>query len=131
MRRLWHVTLEFVRRVVEYVATPVDQDVEFPEGVLNLDHFSRVHLLSRCRGSSKIQDEPRKGCQLMGLYIVAWKGRLARSSVEGRKAKQAGRRESTKRAWAFSLEHGRILARTEGMIFFTVKKYRDRIKGGP
>ena len=43
MCTLRQVPSELVGRAVDDVATPVDEYVEFPEDVLNLSHFSRVH----------------------------------------------------------------------------------------
>ena len=87
MCRLWHGALELLWRVVEYVATPNDQDVEFPEGVLNLGHFSRLHLLLWLK--INIQVSRRAAKRLSADGILLWLGKAALLAC-GRKAKQEG-----------------------------------------
>ena len=73
----WHGALELVRRMFKNVGTPVDQDVEFPEGVLDLLNSSRVHR-PFLRGGVK----PRKGSQLTGLHCARLGKAVSRSRVE-------------------------------------------------
>ena len=78
----WHGALELVRRVIENVGTPVNQDFELPESVLDLSNSSRVHLLSDLPRLNKVRVEPRKGSQLMGSHCAPLGKAASRSRVE-------------------------------------------------
>ena len=70
--------------MIENVGTPVDQDVEFPEGVLDLFNSSRVHR-SSLKGLprlNKVRVKPRKGSQLTGSHCARLGKAASRSRVE-------------------------------------------------
>ena len=86
MCRLRHGALELLWRAVEYIGTPVDQDVEFAEGVLDLNHFSRLHLLM-LKDILQVSSRAAKRLSADGML---WLGKAAASLACGRKAKHEG-----------------------------------------
>ena len=75
MCRLRHGALELFWRAVENVAAAVDQNVEFAEGVLDLNHFSRLHLL-RLKDILVVSSRAAKRLSADGML---WLGKAAAS----------------------------------------------------